>query len=376
MLKPMNIDPAVRSEQTWQLYKESQLTTFISLFSALACTLALWNMTNQKHLLAWSALIAVLAVSGYCLILAFFKLAQRANSSDFWIHAHIIINFFTGLTWGLLALLFDPAWPAEYQVFLWILITGIIISAINSYSLVFSAFIVFYLPILLSFIVITALNEHNSHLWLLPLQAIYGLIIYIAAKKNNSGLKQAIQSRLWLEQANNRLSLLASLDELTNLPNRNALDKRLHNEWRRHSRSQAPLSLLLLEIDALHEYVNQHGQTAIEGALIEIGTTLSQSLSRPGDFVARFEFAQFVILLAETPAEGAVHVAGKLQNIINKLALPHDASEIASHITLSVGVATAFAEQSKKPTNLLRLADKELNIARLAGGNRVSFGNH
>ena len=46
-----------------------------------------------------------------------------------------------------------------------------------------------------------------------------------------------------------RFRRLSTMDPLTGLPNRRALESRLRDEWRRSERHGSPLSMLLIDID-------------------------------------------------------------------------------------------------------------------------------
>lgn len=57
-----------------------------------------------------------------------------------------------------------------------------------------------------------------------------------------------------LEAANRNLTQVAALDPLTGIPNRRAMNEMLENAWRRAVRYQAPVSLILLDIDGFKKF--------------------------------------------------------------------------------------------------------------------------
>lgn len=67
---------------------------------------------------------------------------------------------------------------------------------------------------------------------------------------------------------------------------------------------------------------------------------LASVVQRTGDLACRYGGEEFVILLPETGTDGAATVARAALQAVSALALPHAASAVAGHVTLSIGVAT------------------------------------
>jgi diguanylate cyclase (GGDEF)-like protein len=164
-----------------------------------------------------------------------------------------------------------------------------------------------------------------------------------------------------LEEANARLQRLSLLDGLTGIANRRRFDEALDVEWRRGVRSQAPLSLLMIDIDAFKPYNDAHGHQAGDDCLRRVGALLSESLHRAGDLVARYGGEEFAILLPETDAEHAERVAEMLRERI--------ASE--APVTISIGVSTIVPEFGGASFILIADADAALYEAKRSGRNRV-----
>ena len=76
-------------------------------------------------------------------------------------------------------------------------------------------------------------------------------------------------------------------DGLTGVKNRHAFDERLSDELARAARTDAPLSLLLLDIDRFKDYNDQYGHSAGDDVLRRVGGILSHH-ARPFDLVARY----------------------------------------------------------------------------------------
>ncbi len=168
-----------------------------------------------------------------------------------------------------------------------------------------------------------------------------------------------------LQQAIAELDALARSDALTGLPNRRAADERLGHELRRSARSRAPLSVLLLDIDHFKQINDRFGHEHGDFALQSIALLLAAKI-RATDLAARFGGEEFIVMLPETDASQAKHVAEKLRCAISELELPESGCP-----TVSIGVATTHG--SDNAASLLRAADVALYSAKRNGRNRVEM---
>jgi diguanylate cyclase (GGDEF)-like protein len=78
---------------------------------------------------------------------------------------------------------------------------------------------------------------------------------------------------------------------------------------------------------------------------------------RTSDVAARYGGEEFALLLPNTKASGGVQVAERVNAFIDGLAIKHEFSEVASHVTVSIGIATISANPSQSMADLLKQAD-------------------
>ena len=175
-----------------------------------------------------------------------------------------------------------------------------------------------------------------------------------------------------LAEANLRLERLSSLDGLTAVANRRRFDEALDLEWRRASRTGAPLSLVMLDLDYFKDFNDTNGHLAGDERLRQVAQALAGTLGRAGDLVARYGGEEFVVLLPGMAADDAWALAERLRQSVEALALSHNASQVSRVVTLSAGVATAFAEEKTSPAALVAAADAALYQAKREGRNRVA----
>lgn len=172
-----------------------------------------------------------------------------------------------------------------------------------------------------------------------------------------------------LEEKNDKLQLLSSLDGLTGLFNRRYFDDNLEKEWRQARRIASPLSLLIIDIDFFKNYNDYYGHLEGDDTLRKVAHSLHEALLRPIDIVARYGGEEFTAILPNTEEQGANLVAQRMIEKIGALKVEHKASTVASHITVSIGGATHLPIEGEEPKMLLDRADRALYAAKEAGKN-------
>lgn len=170
-----------------------------------------------------------------------------------------------------------------------------------------------------------------------------------------------------IEAANAALETQSGTDALTGVKNRRAFDQTLHEELARAFRENAPVSLLLLDIDKFKPYNDNFGHPAGDEALRKVAHILA-ARARPFDVVARYGGEEFAVVLPRTGVEGALVVGERLRRAI-EAALWNN-----RRITISVGASTAEGEITAAA--LTSQADQALYHVKQRGGNQVAHANH
>jgi diguanylate cyclase (GGDEF)-like protein len=167
-------------------------------------------------------------------------------------------------------------------------------------------------------------------------------------------------------RAQEELVRLAGTDALTGLPNRRAFDERMDDEWRRGRRAGTPLSVLFIDVDYFKAYNDTYGHALGDDALATVAHSIATAARRPGDVPARYGGEEFVVLLPDTPLEGAQHIAEAIRQRVQACAIPHLASALGT-VTVSIGCATASPPGLAGAYGLLGAADQQLYKAKAAG---------
>lgn len=196
-------------------------------------------------------------------------------------------------------------------------------------------------------------------------------------QQQNWQLQQEIlqrhQAEAALQNANEELQRLATLDGLTQVANRRRFDEYLTKAWQILVREHLPLSLLMCDVDFFKRYNDSKGHQAGDECLQQVAQAMKHSVKRPADLVARYGGEEFVVVLPNTHAEGALIVAQKIQKSIAALAVIHPESTISQYITLSIGVSCTIPCQQFCPEALIMAADRALYQAKQLGRNRAVF---
>ena len=175
-----------------------------------------------------------------------------------------------------------------------------------------------------------------------------------------------------LARKNRQLQLLARMDGLTGLANRRFLDETLDAEVRRAQRCGTLLSLIMCDIDFFKRYNDRYGHQAGDDALRRIGALLQRLFQRGSDFPCRYGGEEFAVILPETGADQALHLAEHLRSSICEEALPHAFSDVADCVTLSLGVVSAVGAEGRTAQWFLGQADAALYRSKDEGRNQTS----
>jgi len=195
------------------------------------------------------------------------------------------------------------------------------------------------------------------------------VVIWIARRfyRLNWRLRQQLEENRRLQD---ELRALTITDALTGLHNRRHFDVVCAAESERARRDQRPLAVLFIDVDHFKSYNDCHGHRAGDSCLAAIGTAICQSLQRPADLAARYGGDEFVVLLPDTDADGALDVARRVLAAIVALDIPHGDSPTGL-VTPSIGVAQLVPGINPTSQELLERADRALYAAKLAGRGRI-----
>lgn len=220
-------------------------------------------------------------------------------------------------------------------------------------------------------IFITAMDSPKDEVCGLKL----GAVDYINKPFHPEIVKLRVENHLRFVRQRRLLETLVGLDGLTEIANRRCFDETLKNEWQRSKRTKSPLSLAMIDVDYFKHFNDNYGHPRGDTVLKSVANTLTNCLHRLTDLAARYGGEEFVLLFPDTEAVGAETIAEKVRIAIGTLDITHNFSEIASHVTVSIGGTTMIATDDS-PRILIEAADAMLYEAKETGRNKVVWGNN
>jgi diguanylate cyclase (GGDEF)-like protein len=154
-----------------------------------------------------------------------------------------------------------------------------------------------------------------------------------------------------------RTEQLTITDDLTRLFNSRYLNLYLGREISRCKRHGIPLSVIFLDLDGFKGINDQYGHLAGSGTLTEVGTILAAGV-RESDILARYGGDEFVVVLPETPASGALVIAERLRRSIEEHRFL-EPQGVCARISASFGIAT-YPDHALSPEGLIQKADQAM----------------
>jgi len=161
----------------------------------------------------------------------------------------------------------------------------------------------------------------------------------------------------------------ANSDGLTSLINKRYLKIRLGEEIHKAEIKHAPVSIFIFDLDHFKRLNDTHGHLAGDRVLKETAQVIKKTI-REGDIAARWGGEEFLIILPNTPKEGAVRAAEKIREMLARNIFHDEEGDPLGAVTLSGGVAT-FPEDGRQQSELIGAADEALYAAKKQGRNMV-----
>jgi diguanylate cyclase (GGDEF)-like protein len=163
------------------------------------------------------------------------------------------------------------------------------------------------------------------------------------------------------------LARAASLDYLTGICNRRAIEDLATRSIAAARRHGIPMAMMIVDVDHFKRINDEFGHQAGDVALVETVKRIRDAL-RSEDLVGRLGGEEFVAIMPSTDAASALAAAERMRQAF--AATPMQLGERDLLITVSIGVAVLDA-QDQAYSQLLRRADRAMYAAKTAGRNKV-----
>jgi diguanylate cyclase (GGDEF)-like protein len=194
-------------------------------------------------------------------------------------------------------------------------------------------------------------SERVYEVHVAPLRIAGGIAGCIGIARDATAMRRAERTAAWQ----------ASHDTLSRLPNRTYLRETLAQSIREARRSGEPLSLLIVDVDAMHSVNDAAGQEAGDALLVMVAERIGSVTA--GSFVARIGGDAFAVLTGAAPALTAEAIGAVIA------AAPFAAGATEIRATASIGIAE-FPHHGDTADHLFRAAEAAWRRAVDLGGHR------
>lgn len=340
---------------------------FISVLVSAILSLVLWDHADRRILMAWFAIVFVLAATRVVLMLAHARDAGRERRVATWDRRFVITLTLTGLAWGVGGWWLMPRESLIHQAVVYFFLMGMAGGAVASYSAHATA-----TAIALSTVMVPATIWFALQDGLIPRAMAMGGVIYLAAAYRATRTLSYFVRRSFhlaheLRLAHEHAQHLARTDALTGLSNRRAFYELGGVVLKQAERSGRRLSAVMLDLDHFKAVNDTHGHAAGDEVLRAAARAITDT-ARASDVCGRIGGEEFALVLPDTGVADAMAMAERLRLHVSETVVAHDGAQI--RVTCSLGVAER-GHGSESLEGVLARADAALYRAKQAGRNRV-----
>lgn len=165
------------------------------------------------------------------------------------------------------------------------------------------------------------------------------------------------------------LEKMAMLDNLTELANRNYLEKEFTGRFEEFRRFNVPFGVLFMDIDHFKKFNDTHGHDVGDLVLKFVADNLVKN-SRPFDLYGRWGGEEFIGIIRNISSDDLNELANRIRILIEKSYIMSDNEKLS--VTISIGATTVVAGDDME--SIIKRADTLLYESKHAGRNRVTLG--
>ena len=204
------------------------------------------------------------------------------------------------------------------------------------------------------------------------------LLPYLSIALNNAMYSFRLQKEMetrketqqYLEEANQKLERLSSLDGLTQIGNRRDFEHRVMALFEHSSSENLNIGILMLDVDNFKKYNDTYGHLEGDEALKAVARVIRRNFERVEGLSARFGGEEFIGACIGLDFKEMEALANQIRSDVFELNIEHRESPL-QRLTVSVGVAFADLADSSWKSALMRWADVCLYQAKTGGKNQV-----
>lgn len=356
----------ILKQQLIHLHEHALSNFVVNVVNGAILCIALATVIDVYTLAWWFSLLLVINIFRYTISYHDKNLCVHGGSLQRSLYLYSLGAGLSALVWGVGAVFLFPQNSLPHQIFHVLILGAVLTGIIPTLAAVKQLFWVSLFTILTPLVVVLAFHPSDVlHLIMGAVMLVYGVTLYTSASFLSKTFENLFESHL-------QLNILATQDGLTGIANRRKFDEALNKDWYTAMRNQEFITLVLLDIDCFKQYNDFYGHQAGDLCIKSVAATLSDTVKRATDTVARYGGDEFAIILPITPPDGAKIVAERVRQAVEAANIPHERSSISDQVTVSVGVVSVIPHPNQAFGVLLKSADKSLYESKRKGRNAVS----
>jgi diguanylate cyclase (GGDEF)-like protein/PAS domain S-box-containing protein len=165
------------------------------------------------------------------------------------------------------------------------------------------------------------------------------------------------------------LEKMALIDNLTQLANRNYIEREFKKRFEEQKRYNIPFGILFIDIDNFKNVNDTYGHDVGDSVLKYVGKTFSAN-SRPFDLFGRWGGEEFIGIIGNINAQDLEHLGNRIRLLIEHAYIDHKDEKLG--VTVSIGATLVRKDDDLE--SLIKRADTLLYESKKAGRNRLTTG--
>lgn len=383
---PLDVEKKLHNQLVDYVYKQGPMGMISSLICATIIFIGVYGLIEKALLFSWYSAFIIVTCARYILVKCYEARTQKNNDSSLlWRNLFAVGACLVGICWGVVGVFFLLEANGMVNILIILVIAGVTAGAVPLFSGILYSSIAFLIPTILPF-AIHFLLTGKSYLLLLGSSMVLYLIYLIFLSKrlhqlivktiglqfDNDALVHSLsEAKNLLESVNKELSIAATHDALTHLPNRTLFGYIISEAINRANRNQKLIGIFYLDLDYFKKANDTHGH-AVGDELLRSATARIQSIMRTNDIIARLGGDEFAIIFEDI--SDPRHLIAKAELICMELKQPFVINKVTLNISVSIGISI-YPLDGLNAEALLKKADAAMYMVKNTTRNGFHFSN-
>lgn len=221
----------ILSEQLKLVYTHAFSGFLVTLAGALLLVAVLWPVARHGRLLPWLGLMALILVGCYALMRSYRQVADPEGQISRWRSRLVAGSAALGVGWGLAGVALFPA-DGVYQLFLALLLGGLVAGALPYLAAVTGAYLTFILPVVLPLAGMLLVEGGRTHSMMAVLVLVFAAVMWVTARAVNTAILRSLHLRLQNLELIRDLSRAKAEVESANAELQSEIEERKRDEAR------------------------------------------------------------------------------------------------------------------------------------------------